>query len=263
MFDWWEAHRDAIGNGLQWAIENALFQKLSALMCVIFAVGLFALGAQHHAAAVRREVGPKQYPPGYFTLLAIQLVPMMITGFVLHDPFIIGTRVGTLAIVLLVYGMVTSKDATFVSWRYRIWITLWLSVAILGPMVWTESAHVRNFVSAYQNWISWFAVLAMLVFVVHGQAGVAKELFTHFIEGNYSVKRLSLQIVKLFAFLFQSIHYWYYPTIAPKFLGLDPIFLQGFIGTCGGAVTVISSIAGFVHGAEARLRRRHDARVPS
>jgi len=262
MFDWFETHWGEIGGGLQWALDNAMFQKLSALMSVIFAVGLFALGAQHHAAAVRKEVGPKQFPPGYFTLLTIQLVPMMITGFVLHDPFIIGTRVGTLAIVLLVYGMVTSKDATFASRRYQLWMTFWLSVAILGPMVWTESAHVRAFVADYQNWISWFAVAAMLVFVIHGQIGLAKELFAHFIEGHYSVKRLNLQIVKFFAFLFQSIHYWYFPTVAPKFLGLDPIFLQGFI-TAAPPHVMIGSIVGFVHGAEARLRRRRAAKAPA
>jgi hypothetical protein len=254
MLNWGE-----IGSVLQWALDNAIYQKLSALLCVIFAVGLFALGAQHHAAAVRREVGPKQYPRGYFTLLAIQLVPMMITGFVLHDPFIIGTRVGTLTIVLLVYGMVTSKDATFVSWRYRIWITFWLSVAIVGPMVWTESVLVRNFVATYQNWISWVAVVAMLAYVVQGQLFIAKELFKRFIEGNYSVKRFSLQVVRLFAFMFQSIHYWHFPTVAPKFLSLDPVFLQGFMGTCGAVITVISSIVGFVHGAEARSRRRQEA----
>src|SRR5258708_38189487 len=111
MFDWCAAHRSEIDGWLQWALQNNLFQKLSALMCVIFAVGLFALGAKYHAAVVKNQIGPKQFPRGYFTMLAIQLVPLTITGFVLHDAYIIGTRVGTLIVVVLVYGMVSSKDA--------------------------------------------------------------------------------------------------------------------------------------------------------
>jgi len=60
-------------------------------MYVIFAVGLFTLGAQYHAAMIRKEPGPGQFAHGYFTMLTIQLVPLTITGFVLQDAYIIGT----------------------------------------------------------------------------------------------------------------------------------------------------------------------------
>jgi hypothetical protein len=263
MLDWYLAHRAAIGDWFQWGLATNLFQKLSALMCVIFAVGLYALGARYHAAQVRKEVGPKQFPRGYFTMLAIQLVPLTITGFVLHDAYIIGTRVGTLIVVLLVYGMVTSRDATFVAGRYRLWMTVWLAIAILGPMVWAESAIVRNFVRDHEKGIAAVAVLAMVAFVVRGQLVIAKELFRHFVDGNYTVKRFSLQAVRFLAFLFQSIHYWFNPTSAEKFLGLDPIFLQGALGVGGTFVVVAGAVVGFVRGSEARHRKRQQIDLPA
>jgi len=85
MPDWYMAHQADIQDWIAWGLAYDAFRKLSALMYVIFAVGLFTLGAQYHAAVIRKEPGPGQFPEGYFTMLTIQLVPLTITGFVLQD----------------------------------------------------------------------------------------------------------------------------------------------------------------------------------
>src|SRR5258708_39863374 len=133
--DWYQAHQADIQLWVEWGLANNAFRKTSALMYVIFAVGLFGLGAQYHAAMIRKEPGPGQFAHGYFTMLTIQLVPLAITGFVLQDEYIIGTRLGTLAVVIVVYGMISSRDGTLHARRYRLWMAFWLSVAILGPVV--------------------------------------------------------------------------------------------------------------------------------
>ena len=180
MLDGYQAHAADVRQWIEWALVYDAFRKVSALMYVIFAVGLFALGARYHAAMIKKEPGPGQFAEGYFTMLTIQLVPLTITGFVLQDPYIIGTRLSTLAVVIVVYGMISSRDGTLEAWRYRLWMTFWLSVAILGPMVWLESLRLRTFVHDYQNWIAWLSVVAMIAFVVRGQWVIVKALFRHF-----------------------------------------------------------------------------------
>jgi len=128
---------------------------------------------------------------------------------VLQDEYIIGTRLGTLAVVIVVYGMISSRDGTFDAWRYRLWMTFWLSVAILGPMVWLESIHMRVFVHDYEKWIAWLSVVAMIAFVVRGQWVIVKALFQHFVQGHYTIKRFSLQVVRFLGFAFQAVHYWF------------------------------------------------------
>jgi hypothetical protein len=263
MRDWYLAHQEQISVWLDWALYTDAFRELSALMYVIFAVGLFALGAEYHAAMIRRDRTIGQFPEGYFTMLAVQLLPLTITGFVLRDPYIIGTRIGTLLVVLIVYGMVTSANGTFDSWRYRLWMTFWLSAAILGPMVWFESETVRAFVHDWEKWIAWSSVVVMLLFVAKGQREVAKTLFLHYVRGNYSIRRFSLQVVRFFGFALQAAHYWLLPTEAKPFLGLDPIFLQGALGTLGVAMVLIGSMLGFIWGATARQQRRDELRDAS
>ncbi|HEY4403497.1 MAG TPA: hypothetical protein VGN55_02495 [Xanthobacteraceae bacterium] len=260
MLDWYLAHQADIQQWVQWGLANNAFRKISALMYVIFAVGLFSLGAQYHAAVIRKEPGPGQFAHGYFTMLTIQLVPLTITGFVLQDEYIIGTRLGTLAVVIVVYGMISSRDGTFEAWRYRVWMTFWLSVAILGPMVWLESIRLRVFVHDYQNWIAWLSVIAMVAFVVRGQWVIVVALFRHFVQGHYTIKRFSLQVVRFLGFAFQAIHYWYAPTTAAPFFGYDPIFLQGLTGALGAASIVIGSLLGLIWGTGARRRKRSEAR---
>jgi hypothetical protein len=260
MFDWYLAHQADIQDWIAWGLYYDAFRKVSALMYVIFAVGLFALGAQYHAAMIRREPGPGHFPEGYFTMLTIQLVPLTITGFVLQDPYIIGTRLGTLAVVIVVYGMITCRDGTFEAWRYRVWMTFWLSVAILGPMVWIESPHLRAFVHDYEKWIAWLSVVAMLAFVVRGQWAIMKALFHHFVQGNYTIKRFSLQVVRFLGFALQAVHYWFVPTAAAPFFGYDPIFLQGFTGAIGAASVILGSLLGLIWGTAARRDKRREAR---
>jgi hypothetical protein len=262
MLDWYGTHREEIDAWLAWGLANDAFRKISALMYVIFAVGLFALGARYHAAVLRKEPGPGQFARGYFTMLTIQLVPLTITGFVLQDAYIIGTRLGTLAVVIVVYGLITSRDGTFEAWRYRVWMTFWLSVAILGPMLWIESERLRTFVHDYQQWIAWLSVVTMLAFVVCGQWVILVTLFHHYMHGHYTVKRLSLQFVRFLGFAFQALHYWLAPTTAAKFFGLDPIFLQGATGAVGAAGIIIGSILGVIWGTKARRHKRRLARVP-
>jgi hypothetical protein len=261
MLDWYLLHLAEIRDWLAWGLTYDVFRKTSALMYVIFAVGVFTLGAQYHAAMIRREPGPGQFPEGYFTMLTIQLVPLTITGFVLQDAYIIGTRLGTLAVVIVVYGMISSPDGTFHSWRYRLWMTFWLSVAILGPMVWIESARMRDFVHDYEKWIAWLSVIAMLVFVARGQWVILKTLFQHFMQGNYTVKRFSLQIVRFLGFALQAVHYWFVPTTAVAFFGFDPIFLQGLTGALGAASVILGSLLGLIWGTAARRHKRGESRA--
>jgi hypothetical protein len=193
-------------------------------------------------------------------MLTVQLVPLAITGFVLQDEYIIGTRLGTLAVVIMVYGMISTRDGTFEAWWYRLWMTFWLSAAILGPMVWLESIHMRVFVHDYQNWIAWLSVIAMIAFVVRGQWVILKALFRHFVQGHYTIKRFSLQVVRFLGFAFQAVHYWFAPTAAAPFFGYDPIFLQGFTGAAGAAGVIIGSLLGLIWGTQARRHKRREIR---
>jgi hypothetical protein len=261
MLDWYLAHQADIREWIAWGLAYDAFRKMSALMYVIFAVGLFALGAQYHAAMIRKEPAPGQFAHGYFTMLTIQLVPLTITGFVLQDAYIIGTRLGTLAVVIVVYGMISSRDGTFEAWRYRAWMTFWLSVAILGPMVWLESLRLRAFVRDYQNWIAWLSVVAMIAFVVRGQWVILVALFRHFVQGHYTVKRFSLQVVRFLGFGLQAIHYGFVPTAAAPFFGYDPIFLQGLTGAIGAACVIIGSLMGVIWGTGARRNKRRETRL--
>src|SRR6266700_2405350 len=83
--------------------------------------------------------------------------------------------------------MVTSANGTFDTLRYRLWTTFWLSVAILGPMIWVESDIVRAFVYDWEKWIAWSSVVVMILFVVKGQREVAKALFLQAALGTLGV----------------------------------------------------------------------------
>jgi hypothetical protein len=255
MLGWYQAHLSEIHDWLEWSLRYNLLLTLSALMYVVFAVGLFMLGARHHAAMVRKEIGPGQFPEGYFTMLAVQLVPLTVTGFVLLDGYIIATRIGTLFVVVIVYGLVSSRDGTFTAWRYRAGLTLLLSASILGTMVWLASSTVRGLVHDYEKWIAWVSVAVMVLFMARGQWAIAKVLFRHFLHGHYTVKRFSLQMVRFFGFATQALHYGLVPTLARPLFGYDPIFLQALMGSAGVAVVIIGSILGFVWGRVARRQK--------
>jgi hypothetical protein len=100
----------------------------------------------------------------------------------------------------------------------------------------------------------------MVAFVVRGQWVIVVALFRHFVQGHYTIKRFSLQVVRFLGFAFQAIHYWYAPTTAAPFFGYDPIFLQGLTGALGAASIVIGSLLGLIWGTGARRRKRSEAR---
>jgi hypothetical protein len=255
VLGWYGAHRDEVHGFIEWGLRYNLFLNISALMYVIFAVGLFGLGARHHAALVHGEVGPGQFPEGYFTMFAVQLVPLTVTGFVLLDGYIIATRIGTLFVVVIVYAMVSSRDGTFTAFRYRAGLAILLSSATLGTMVWLISATARDFVHDYEKWIAWISVAVMLLFVIRGQWAVAKALFRHYLQGNYTVKRFSLQMVRLIGFATQAVHYGFRPTAAAPLFGYDPIFMQAVMGTLGVVGIILGSVVGFIIGSRARHRK--------
>ena len=242
---------------LDWAIYTDAFRLGSALMYVIFAVGLWSLGARYQAAVVHGETPPKQFPQGYFTMLAVQLIPITITGFVLKDVYIIATRTGTLGIVLTVYGMVSSTDGTYDTWWYRLRMTFWLSVAIMGPMIWISSVRLQVFVHNWEQLVAYSSVAVMIAFVVWGQGVAAKELFLHYVHGHYTVKRFRLQVARFFGFALQAAHYGLAPLSEDKpFAWSDPIFLQGALGTVGAFSVLAWSIVGMIKGTPARRERR-------
>lgn len=251
------------------AAQADLYRYLSALMYIVFAAGLFYLGSQYQRAIVRGENPPGQFPKGYFTMLIIQLLPLTISGFALHDDFIIGTRGGTLAVVAVVYGLVASKDGTFASWRYVVGVIFWLSLAVMGTMLWNSHPEIRLYLRDHETLVSTVAMVAMIAFVVFGQGVTAKELYRHYMSGNYSVKRLSLQFVRLFAFASQALHYAHVHSGAKELVwsGLgytvrfDPIFMTSALGTLGVVFVLIWSFFGFLVGSDAREMKRNSDRT--
>jgi hypothetical protein len=228
----------------------------SILMYAIFAAGLWRLGTLHHASVVKRDKEVKQYPTGYFTLLAVQLIPLLMTGVVISDFYVIGTRLMTLIVVFAVYVITTSEDGTFTARKHAGWAFLLIFAGMLGAFEWSINETLRTFVHDFEKVISYGSIAMMIVFVFVGQRAVAKELFAHFVSGNYSVKRLSLQIVRFLGFSSQAVAYWLVPSKAQPLFGLDPIFLQGVIGTLGVAFVLASAFVGFVRGSGARYNVR-------
>ena len=131
-----------------------------------------------------------------------------------------------------------------------------LSAAVLGTMVWLISATVRGIVLDYEKWIAWTSVALMLLFVVRGQWAVAKALFRHYLQGNYTIKRSACSSCA--SWLFDAR-----PSITARpdsgaaLFGYDPIFLQAFIGAIGVTGVILGSLIGFLFGSRARHRRTH------
>jgi hypothetical protein len=250
MLNWYTSHETEIRTTFDWTLYFNGFLLASAFLYLIYDLGLWEITLRRHGAVVRREAEVGQFPDGYFTMLAVQLLPLTITGFVRHDAFVIGTRVATLGTVLIVYAISASKSGTFDTVWYRIWILFWLSVVVMGPMVYVESLRLQHFVEEYEKWIAYSSVAAMILFVVYGQRVAASTLFNHFVSGNYSIKRFSLQIARFLGFVFQAIHYGFV-------FGLyDPIFLQGLIGALGVFGVILWSVFGMIRGTAARRVHR-------
>jgi hypothetical protein len=101
----------------------------------------------------------------------------------------------------------------------------------------------------------------MIAFVVRGQWVILVALFRHFVQGHYTVKRFSLQVVRFLGFGLQAIHYGFVPTAAAPFFGYDPIFLQGLTGAIGAACVIIGSLMGLIWGTGARRHKRREIRL--
>jgi hypothetical protein len=166
MLDWYASHQAEIGTWLEWLLYFNGFLIASAFLYLVYDLGLWEIGLRRHGAVVRKELQVGQFPDAYFTMLAVQLLPLTITGFVRHDAFVIGTRVATLATVLLVYGISSSKTGAFDTLWYRLWILFWLSVVVIGPMVYVESGTLQQFVADYEKWIAYASVAMMILFVI-------------------------------------------------------------------------------------------------
>jgi hypothetical protein len=169
MLDWYALHSADIENVFQQVLYFNGFLLLSALMYVVYGIELWNIGLRRHGGIVRKDADVGQFPPGYFTMLAVQLLPLTVTGFVRHDVFVIATRLVTLVTVLLVYGISTSRDGTFDKPWYRLWLLFWLSVSVMGPMVYVESINLQHFVENNEKIIAYASVAAMILFVICGQ----------------------------------------------------------------------------------------------
>src|ERR1700693_2302026 len=112
----------------------------------------------------------------------------------------------------------------------------------MGPMVYVESYTIQSLVRDNKKLISYSSVAAMILFVIYGQRVAASTLFNHFVKGNYSLKRFSLQVVRFLSFALQAIHYGIVYGLT------DPVFQQGAIGAGGAMAVVIWSIIGMIIG---------------
>jgi hypothetical protein len=248
MLDWYAHHQAEVATWMEWFLHLNAFLLASAFLYLVYDLGLWEIGLRRHGAVVRKEV--EQFPDAYFTMLAVQLLPLTVTGFVRHDEFVIGTRVATLVTVLIVYGISSSKTGTFDT---LLWIRFWLSVIVIEPMVYVESMTLQQFVVDYEKWIAYSSVAAMILFTIFGQRVAARKLFDHFMSGKYTIKRFSLQFVRFFGLTFQATHY------GLVFGWHDAIFLQGLIGAVGAFGVIVSSIFGLIKGAAVRRSRRAQA----
>jgi hypothetical protein len=255
MLDWYTSHQAEVGTWLEWLLYFNGFLIASAFLYLVYDLGLWEIGLRRHAAVVRKEPQVEQFPDAYFAMLAVQLLPLTITGFVRHDAFVIGTRIATLATVLIVYGISSSKTGTFDTLWYRLWILFWLAVVVIGPMVYVGSRTLQAFIADYEKGIAYSSVVVMILFVIYGQRVAASTLFNHFVSGNYSIKRFGLQIVRFFGFSCQAAHY------GLVFGWRDAIFLQGLIGALGVFGVIVSSIFGLIKGTAARRLRRAQAQA--
>ncbi len=224
-----------------------LLLYFSELMCALVCWEMLKLGMDHQTAKCRiaqgaegaHEVG--QFAPGYFTFLTVQTFPLLLTGVVIGDVFITLTRSAMLGIALVTYALTISADGALDNKRMRWWARFWIIALILGTMVWKQSPEVRGFVHDWEKWIAAASVITMLVFFFFGQLRVGLQLWRHFLGGNTTNKRLSIQFKRLLYFAPQAIFYGMVPSSADpislpflSFLGtFDPIFFNGVTGTLG------------------------------
>lgn len=234
------------GDWVYWALTHNVFLLVSAFCYVIFCSMLFNLGVKSHRVAACGGNPIGQFPQAYFVMLAIQLIPLAVTGLVIGDLYVIATRVPTLFLVLVVYGlnMSSRSQGLFDTRYYRAWSFFWFCVVIMGTMLWVELPGMRAFVRDWETLLVYGTIAIMLIYVAGGQWSAAKQLFLHHLSGQYSLRRFSSQFVRLIGFGTQAYHYWNLPSSAPTTFGLDPIFLQGFIGFLGTIMVITMALWG-------------------
>jgi hypothetical protein len=262
---WYVTHLPTIQPWAEWMIGLDLFRRTAVVMCVLYCMSVWLVAIKYHASIHKPSEKVKKFRHGYFTLLTIQIIPLMVTGFALNDEFIILTRGMTLITIVICYGLVSSADGTFNTRWYKIWIFFWMTVIVLGAMSWVHDGFARKFVEEYEKEISWAIVITMIVFTVKGQWSLAVDLFNHFKDGENTSKRLVSQIPRFLMLLLPIPHYWFAPSGAPLVMGQDPIFLAHISGASGTFVVLVSSMIGIAIGSaygrfEAR-RKTHLAEI--
>ncbi len=241
---------------VQWALRHNILLFFAEFMCALVVWGIIKLGFQHQSAKCRiaqsvpgaHEVG--QFDTGYFTFLIIQTLPLLMTGLVIGDVFIIITRSGMLVAALTAYAMTLSVGGALDTKRIRSWGAFWVAVIMIGTMVWTQYPEVRSIVREWEKFISTISVVAMLLFLVKGQWSVAKQLLAHYFRGNTTNKRLTLQYMRLLYFVPQVIHYTLMPSQAEAFIiyvlgwRFDPILFNVWSGAVGVVVVIVLAMVG-------------------
>ena len=245
--NWMAEHGDTLRAIIVSMVEDKAFLVLAAVMYALYCAGIWKIGLDSHTVKATQHGRPEVYPKEYFWMLAIQLVPLTITGAARQDVFIFATRGITLLCVLIVYQMVANESGVFEWKAYRGRICFILSVLFLAPMLWVEYPPLRAAVTAYPTALGWLSVGIMGLFVIYGQGVTLLTIWNRSWSGHYQVRGFGLQIVRFAGFALQAVHY------GLAFGVTDPIFVQSTLGALGAASIICAYLFGLAMRALARL----------
>ncbi len=236
-----------------YAIEYKLALIVTGALYAVYCAAILKMGLRNHFAKASGLQVPDTYPPGYFSWLGIQLVPLWITGLALSDSFVVGSRGITLICVVIVYAAINNERGTFPWERYRMPLIVMLATLIVGITAWGEYPWLRGAVQTYKivtlwnlplsTFLGWISVAVMAAFFLGGQLPTAKVVRER-LEYNYNLKGFGIQWVRLTSFLLQSYYYLY----AEGGGWMHPVFLNGAIGTAGALWIIRSYLWGMVFG---------------
>jgi hypothetical protein len=243
---WYADHLNVIQPWADWMIDTDAFRRVAGMMCALYCLSVFSLGARYHD--FDKDPAIKHLPRKQLGLLVIQLIPLIVTGLVYGDVFIVVTRIAILAIVVIDFVLARSRDGKLNTWGCEIIAFVAIASCILMPMSWVHDGPVREFVTHNQKLISWSIVLTMFVYMAQGQWALAKDLFKHYLAGETTMRRLRSQVPRFLMLAFQAPHYWFAPSGAALVLGMDPIFIMSVIGAIGALVVIVASILGMFIG---------------
>lgn len=231
----------------EWAEPGDILRRGAGLACGFYCLGVWLLAAERHGRVVRgTAVHGDYFREGYFATLAIQIIPLLVTGFAVGDEFVIWTRSILLMTVVGSHALATSADGTLTARRYRVGILLWTTALILGPMSWVHDGVVRRAVQDHQTLVSWTVVATVVLFTVRGQWLLALDMFRHFASGDRELRRLGVQVPRLLMFALPAPHYWIAPSGAAPVLGMDPVLVACLTGGTGTLVVIVLSMLGEV-----------------